>query len=109
MWILTMHTCTDSYILLLLPAVFSSGLVLIEVVVVDEGVFGWPLSFLKLPTLNLMTTHINANSKNYCYHWYHKRNKLSMLPNVGGMLADVVSAEPGVLSVVVILHSSMKL
>ena len=98
------------YILLLLPAVFSSGLVLIEAVVVDEGVFGWLLSFLKLPTLNLMTTHIIIVMLTAGITAITDTTRgTSMLPNVGGMLADVVSAEPGVLSVVVILHSSMKL
>ena len=96
------------YILLLLPAVFSSGLVLIEAVVVDEGVFGWLLSFLKLPTLNLMTTHIIVMLTAGITAITDTTRGTSMLPDEGGMLADVVSAEPGVLSVVVILHSSMK-
>ena len=106
---------------ILLPGVFSSGLVLVEAVAIDEGVFGWPLfNFLKLPTLNLMTTHIiimltTRMTAITTSPISDTTRGTSMLPNegyVGGMLAaiiDVVSAEPGVLSIVVILHSSMKL
>ena len=102
-----------------------------EAVAVDEGIFGWPLNFLKLPTLNLMITQIlmiMLTARITAITTSPITDARSVMPNevcVVGMLVgifealvtvvvtiavtiDVVSV--GILSLlVVILHSSMKL
>ena len=99
---------------------------MVEAVAVDDGVFGWSLNFLKLPTLNLMIAQIiiMLTARITAITTSPITDARSVMPNEVGTLVgifealmtavvtiavtiDVVSA--GILSLlVVILHSSIK-
>ena len=101
---------------------------MVEAVAVDDGVFCWLLNFLELPTLNLMTTHIIVmlTVRITAITTSPITDARSVMPNdvcVVGTLVGIFEAlvtvvvtiavtinvvSVGILSLVVILHSSMK-